>query len=382
MATPQADVGAHELALFRESAREFFRREVTPNQERWAEQHHVDRELWNKAGEAGLLLAGVPEELGGGGGTFAHEAVVIEEQGRALDTAFGQQLHSAICAHYILEYGTPEQQQRWLPGMASGEIVAAIAMTEPGAGSDLKAVRTTAVLEGDEYVIDGAKTFISNGIHAGIVITVATTDPSAGAHGISLLVVETAGAEGFSRGRVLEKLGWRGQDTVELFYEKVRVPAANLLGGVEGQGFKQLMTQLPRERLVLAVSAVSIAERILEDTVTYSKERQLFDANLFALQNTRFELAECATEVQLGRVFVDDCIRRQVEGTLDASSASMAKWWCTDMQGRVIDRCLQLHGGYGFMLEYPVCQAYADARITRIAGGANEVMKELIARSL
>lgn len=382
MALGQEVTEAHELALFRETAREFFRREVTPHEERWALQHHVDRDLWRKAGAAGLLCAGIPEELGGGGGTFAHEAVVIEEQAWALDTAFGNQVHSTICAHYIHAYGTPEQQRRWLPGMATGELVAAIAMTEPDAGSDLKAVRTTAVREDDHYVVDGTKTFISNGIHADLVITVAKTDPAAGARGISLLVVETADAPGYSRGRVLEKLGMRGQDTAELFFDQVPVPAANLLGGVEGQGFAQLMNQLPLERLVLAVSAVKGAERILHDTVAHAKERRMFGGSLFDLQNTRFELAACATDVRLGRVFLDDCVARQVAGTLDAATASMAKWWCSDMQNRVIDRCLQLHGGYGFMLEYPVAQAYADARVQRIYGGANEVMKELVARSL
>jgi acyl-CoA dehydrogenase len=373
---------AGELALFRESARAFFQREVVPHQERWAEQHHVDRELWQAAGEAGMLCAGIPEELGGGGGSFAHEAVVLEEQARALDTAFGNQVHSAICAHYVLACGTPEQQRRWLPGMGSGELVAAVAMTEPGAGSDLKAVRTTARRDGDAYVLDGTKTFISNGLHADLVIVVAKTDPAAGAHGISLFVLETADAPGFTRGRLLDKLGMRGQDTIELFFEDVRVPAENLLGGVENRGFAQLMEQLPRERLTLAVQSVATAERILEDTVAYVKEREAFGADLFALQNTRFELAECATEVRLGRTFVDDCVARIDAGTLDSATASMAKWWCSDMQGRVIDRCLQLHGGYGFMLEYPVARAYADARVTRIFGGANEVMKELIARSL
>ena len=235
MTVADAEVAALELALFRETAREFFRREVTPNEERWAQQHHVDRELWQKAGEAGLLCVGIPEDLGGGGGTFAHEAVVLEEQAWALDTAFGNQVHSSICAHYILAYGTPEQQRRWLPKMATGELVAAIAMTEPGAGSDLKAVRTTAVRDGDSYVVEGAKTFISNGVHADLVITVAKTDPAAGARGISLIVVETAAAQGYSRGAVLDKIGMRGQDTAELFYDDVRVPAENLLGGAEGK---------------------------------------------------------------------------------------------------------------------------------------------------
>jgi acyl-CoA dehydrogenase len=380
MATATID-GSGELALFRESAREFFRREVVPHQERWAREHRVDRELWEKAGAAGLLCAGIPEEAGGGGGTFAHEVVALEEQAWALDTAFGNQVHSSICAHYLLAYGTPEQQRRWLPGRTAGRLVAAVAMTEPGAGSDLKAIRTTARREGDEYVVDGAKTFISNGIHADLVITVVLTDPSAGARGISLLVVETAEAPGISRGRVLEKLGMQGQDTVELFYEGVRVPAANLLGE-EGRGFAQLMEQRPRERLVLSVAAVRAAARILHDTVIYTKGRRAFGGELFSLQHVRFELAECATEVRLGETFIEDCVRRQLDGTLDASTASMAKWWCTDMQNRVIDRCLQLHGGYGFMLEYPVARAYADARAQRIYGGANEIMKELISRSL
>lgn len=379
-AAPPAD--AAELALFRETARAFFEREVVPHRERWAAQHHVDRDLWRTAGEAGLLCAGIPEDLGGGGGSFAHEVVALEEQARALDTAFGNQVHSSICAHYLHAYGTEEQQRRWLPGMGRGELVAAVAMTEPGAGSDLKAIRTTARPDGAAYVVDGAKTFISNGLHADLVIVVARTDPDAGTRGISLLVVETADAEGFRRGRPLEKLGMQGQDTTELFFDQVRVPRENLLGGVEGRGFAQLMEQLPRERLVLAVGAVATAERILADTVAYAKERRAFGGTLHDLQNTRFELAECATDVRLGRVFVEDCVRRQLAGTLDAASASMAKWWCSDMQGRVIDRCLQLHGGYGFMLEYPVARAYADARVQRIYGGANEIMKELIARAL
>jgi acyl-CoA dehydrogenase len=370
-----------ELSMLRDLARSFFEREAVPHYERWAEQHHVDREFWRKAGEVGLLCAGIPEAYGGGGGTFAHDAVLAEELARTLDHAFGNGVHSAICAHYILNYGTEEQKQRWLPAMASGDAVCGIAMTEPGTGSDLQAVKTRAVRDGDEYVINGAKTFISNGINADLMITVAKTDPSQGARGISLLVVETD-RDGYSRGRVLEKIGMKGQDTVELFYEDVRVPAENLLGGEEGRGFVQLMQQLPQERLSIAVTAVAAMERVLELTIRYTKERTAFGRELLGFQNTRFELAECVTEARVARVFLDDCIQRHVAGELDAATASMAKWWCTETQCQVVDRCLQLHGGYGYMLEYPVARAYADARVQKIYGGTNEIMKELIARTL
>jgi len=370
-----------EMFMLRDLARSFFEREAVPHYERWAEQHHVDREFWHKAAEVGLLCASVPEQYGGGGGSFGHEAVINEAQARTLDKGFGNGVHSTICAHYILSYGTEEQKQRWLPGMASGELVCGIAMTEPGAGSDLQGIKTRAVHDGGEYVVNGAKTFISNGINADLMITVAKTGGDQGARGISLLVVETD-RPGYSRGRVLEKIGMKGQDTVELFYEDVRVPAGNLLGGVEGQGFGQLMTQLPQERLSIAVTAVAAMERVLELTVQYTKERTAFGRELLRFQNTRFELAECATEVRIARVFLDDCIQRHLAGELDAATASMAKWWTTETQCRVIDRCLQLFGGYGYMLEYPVARAYADARVQKIYGGTNEIMKELIARTL
>jgi acyl-CoA dehydrogenase len=370
-----------ELWMLRDLARSFFEREAVPHYARWAEQHHVDREFWRKAGEVGLLCASVPQAYGGGGGTFAHDAVLAEELARTLDHSFGNGVHSTICAHYILNYGTEEQKQRWLPAMASGEAVCGIAMTEPGTGSDLQAVKTRAVRDGDEYVLNGAKTFISNGINADLMITVAKTDPSQGARGISLFVVETE-APGFSRGRVLEKIGMKGQDTVELFYEDVRVGAENLLGELEGQGFVQLMQQLPQERLSIALTAVAAMERVLELTIQYTKERTAFGRELMGFQNTRFELAECVTEARVARVFLDDCIARHVAGELDAATASMAKWWCTEQQCRLIDRCLQLFGGYGYMLEYPVARAYADARVQKIYGGTNEIMKELIARTL
>jgi acyl-CoA dehydrogenase len=370
-----------EMFMLRELARAFFEREAVPHHERWAEQHHVDREFWRKAGEAGLLCASIPEQYGGGGGTFGHEVVINEEYARTLDKGFGNSVHSTTCAHYILSYGTEEQKDRWLPGMATGELVCGIAMTEPGAGSDLQGIKTRAVRQGDEYLISGAKTFISNGINADLMITVARTDADQHARGISLLVVETD-RPGYSRGRVLEKLGMKGQDTVELFYDNVRVPADNLLGGTEGQGFGQLMTQLPQERLSIAVGAVASMERVLELTVQYTKERTAFGRELIRFQNTRFELAECATEVRIARVFLDDCIRRHIACELDTATASMAKWWATETQCRVIDRCLQLFGGYGYMLEYPVARAYADARGQKIYGGTNEIMKELIARTL
>lgn len=370
-----------EIVALKEMATKFFEAELIPNQERFAEQKHVDREFWNKAGDLGLLCASIPEEYGGGGGTIAHDFALFDAQYGLGDTSFGNMVHSGLVAHYILAYGSEEQKQRWLPGMASGAIVGAIAMTEPGAGSDLKALRTSAVRDGDSYVINGAKTFISNGKHADIVIVVAKTDPSAGAKGVSLIVVETADAAGYRVGRLLDKLGMKGQDTAELFFDDVRVPASNLLGS-EGAGFGYLMKQLAHERLVVAVCAVAATEAALAVTVKYTKERNAFGAPLFEMQNTRFQLAECATLAQVSRVFVDSCIERHLRGELDGASASMAKAYTTEVQGQVVDKCLQFFGGYGYMLEYPIARMYADARVQRIYAGANEVMKELIARSL
>ncbi|MFE1229141.1 acyl-CoA dehydrogenase family protein [Streptomyces sp. NPDC059442] len=364
-----------------ELAARFFAKEVVPHLDRFDEQQRVDRELWTKAGELGLLCCSVPEEYGGGGGTLAHDIAVLGEQVRATDTGLGLIVHSGMVAHYLLAYGTEEQKHRWLPGMASGELVGAIAMTEPGAGSDLKNMSTRAVRDGDHYVVTGSKTFISNGGTADLVIVAAKTDPAAGAQGVSLLVLETAGAAGFQRGRVLKKIGMHAQDTSELFFDDVRIPVGRLLGK-EGGGFAMLMQQLAQERLLLGVVAVAAMERALAEAIAYTKERRAFGGPLFDLQHVRFELAECATLVHAARVFVDSAIERHLRGELDTATASMAKWWLTDTQCQVIDRCLQLFGGNGYMREFPIARLYADARGQKIYGGANEIMKELIARSL
>ena len=359
----------------------FFAKEVIPHLARFDAQKQVDRALWNRAGEVGLLCASIPTVYGGGGGSFAHEAAVLEAQAHAGDTAFGIGVHSGIVAHYLLAYGTEDQKRRWLPGMASGALVGAIAMTEPGAGSDLKTLSTKAIRTDDGFVLNGMKTFISNGALCDLVIVAVKTDPSAGARGVSLIVVETADAKGFSRGRTLDKLGMHGQDTAELVFEDVLVPHANLLGE-EGKGFGMLMNQLRQERLVIGLQGVAAMETALEETIRYTKSRQAFGGSLFDLQHTRFELAECATLAHAGRVFIDSCIERHLAGELDTPTASMAKWWLTELQTLVIDRCLQLFGGYGYMKEYLISRLYIDARVQKIYGGANEVMKDVIARSL
>jgi acyl-CoA dehydrogenase len=371
-----------DVEAFRDLARSFLEKECTPNEERWNEQQHVDREVWLKAGELGLLCPSIPTEYGGGGGTFALEAVMAEEQIRALTGSLGTAVHSTIVAHYILKYGTEEQRQKWLPRLATGELVGAIAMTEPGTGSDLQSVKSKAIRDGDDYVLDGSKTFISNGLLANLVIVVAKTDPENAAAGISLVVVETEEVGGFSRGRVLKKIGQHGQDTAELFFDSVRVPASNLLGEVEGQGFIQLMQQLAQERLVLAVGAVAAIETTLELTLKYTKERHAFGKPVFNFQNTKFKLAEVATTAKIGRVFIDDCIVKHLSGELDVPTASMAKWWLTQAQCDVADECLQFFGGYGYMAEYPISRLYTDARIQKIYGGTNEIMKEIISRFL
>ena len=362
--------------------RTFLEKEVVPNQARWAEQHMVDRDFWRTAGRAGLLCVSIPEEYGGGGGTFAHDAVIAAEQARVVDDAWANSVHSTIVAHYINTFGTEEQKRRWLPGMASGDLVGAIAMTEPDTGSDLQRVRTRAVRDGDDYVINGAKTFISNGTHCDVLIVVARTSDEPGGRGLSLIVAETTGLPGFERGRVLEKIGMHGQDTRELSLMDVRVPSANLLGGVEGSGFLQLMGQLPQERLIIAVGAAASAEAAVRQTVKYAKERMAFGQDLMSFQNTRFVLAECAADALAARTLVDSCISRHVAGELDAAGASLAKFWCTDIQNKVIDRCLQVFGGYGYMIEYPIARMFASARVQKIYGGTNEIMKELVARSL
>ena len=371
-----------DLDALADLARRFFEKECTPNEERWSEQQFVDREVWKKAGELGLLCLSIPEEYGGGGGTFAHEAVVIVEQMRALAPSFGGPLHSAIIAHYVASYGTEEQKKQWLPKMASGEVVAAIAMTEPGTGSDLQAVKTKAVKDGDDYLINGAKTFISNGHHADIVIVVAKTDPeSTGIDSVSLIIVETE-REGFRRGRNLRKIGQHGQDTVEMFFDNVRVPQSNLVGEAEGMGFIQLMQQLPQERLVLAVAAAASIEKSLEVTLAYTKERYAFGKPIFKFQNTQFKLAEVDTIKSIAWTFLDDCVAKHLDGELDVPTAAKAKWWLTEQQVHVADECLQLFGGYGYMEEYPIARLYADSRIQKVYGGTNEIMKMIIGRSL
>jgi acyl-CoA dehydrogenase len=362
-------------------ARSFFEREVTPHAVRFAEQHQVDKQTWLAAGEAGLLCISIPEEYGGGGGTFAHEAAVMWEQGRAGDDALGYSVHSSIVAHYLLNYGSEAQKQKWLPAMARGELVGAIAMTEPSTGSDLQRIRTTARREGEHYVVNGSKTFITNSSHAGLVLIVARTGAE-GAQGISLVVAEVDGLEGFERGRVLNKIGQHGQDTRELSFTDMRVPIENLLGDEEGQGFYQLMLQLPQERLAIAVGAVGSAEKAVELAVAYSKEREAFGKPIGHFQNTRFTLAEVSTDVLAARTFLDYCIGLHLTGRLDAATASRAKYWTTDVQCDVIDRCLQVFGGYGYMMEYPIARMYAGARVQKIYGGTNEIMKELISRTL
>jgi alkylation response protein AidB-like acyl-CoA dehydrogenase len=371
-----------ELRMLQDAAGKFFTREFLPLNEQWIKQGKVDRDAWNKAGEAGLLCTDVPVAYGGGGGDYRHETVVMEEMLGVGITGFGNQVHSTIVAPYILNYGNEEQKQRWLPKMATGELVGAIAMTEPNTGSDLQSVRTTALRDGDEYVINGSKTYITNGQLADLVIVVVKTDPDLGAKGISLIVVETADSPGFERGRNLKKLGQKSADTSELFFADCRVPLANRLGDDEGTGFVQLMQQLPQERLSIAQAAVVQAEHAIEITLEFVKERKAFGQRVLDFQNTRFKLAECKTEAFIGRTFVDQCLVRHLNKELDAATASMAKYWCTQKQCEIIDECLQLHGGAGYMDEYEISRMYADARVQKIYGGTNEIMKELIGRTL
>jgi acyl-CoA dehydrogenase len=370
-----------ELEGFRDAVRRFVGHEVEPHQQRWREQQHVDREVWQQAGEMGLLLADIPEEYGGSGGSFAHQCVVFEELCYAGDTAFGLHVH-AIVAHYLLNQGTEEQKRIYLPKLASGEMIAAIAMSEPGAGSDLKGIRTTGVRTDDGYRLNGSKTFISNGYMADLILVVARTDPAGGSKGISLMLLETRDNPGFRVGRILEKVGQKGQDTCELFFDDAHVPLANVLGGEEGRGFAQLMTELPYERTIVGVCGVASIERAIRLTVEHAKERKAFGQALIEMQNTRFVLAEARTEAFVARVFVDRCIEDLIAGRMDTVRASMAKYWITDLQCKIVDQCVQLFGGYGYMLEYPIAQMYVDARVQRIYGGANEIMKEIIARSL
>ena len=375
-----------EHRMLQDSVSRFFRERWVPQAAAWREAGCMPRETWTEAGAQGLLCLSTPDAYGGGGGDFGHDAVVIMEAARANLSGYGGGLHSAIVAPYLFHCGTEEQRQRLLPRMARGELVSAIAMTEPGTGSDLQGVRTWARRDGDDYVLSGAKTFITNGQNANLVVVVCKTDREAAAKGISLLLVETDGVEGegpgkgFRRGRNLDKVGLKAQDTSELFFDEVRVPVANLLGGAEGKGFFQLMEQLPQERLIIALQGVAAMERALAETLRYVKERKAFGRTLWEFQNTRFKLAEVQSTVLATRAFVDACMVAHLKGELDAARAALAKSWVSEQQGRVMDECLQLFGGYGYMMDYPIAELYVDARVQRIYGGTNEIMKELAAR--
>jgi acyl-CoA dehydrogenase len=379
---PKPVWAADDVSMLYDMATRFLSEEIAPHYDEYEKNEIVDRGAWEKAGAAGLLCASMPEEYGGSGGTYAHESVIAEALGHVGVDGFGIALHNSIVAPYILHYGSEEQKKKWLPKMATGELIGAIAMTEPGAGSDLQNVKTRAEKDGNHYLINGSKTFITNGQNANLVIIVAKTDPTKGAKGTSLIVVETDEVEGFERGRNLDKIGLKANDTSELFFNNVRVPTANLLGHEEGQGFVQLMQQLPQERLLIAGQAIGMIERALAVTIDYVKERKAFGKAVVEFQNTQFKLAELKTEATIGRVFYNDCVKRHLNGGLDPVTASMAKYWLTDLQCKIVDECLQLHGGYGYMNEYPIARMYRDARVQRIYGGTNEIMKVLIARNL
>jgi acyl-CoA dehydrogenase len=366
--------------IFQQSVCRFLKERWVPRAAEWRHAGIIGREAWREAAEQGLLCAAIPSEYGGGGGDFGHDAIIILEQARANLNSFGGAMHSAIVAPYILEYGTIEQKRRWLPRMAASELIGALAMTEPGTGSDVQAIRTTAIRDGHDYVLNGQKTFITNGENANLVIVACKTDTDSSAQGISLLALETDGREGFQRGPKLDKIGMKAQDTCELFFNDVRVPAENLLGDAEGMGFAQLMQQLPQERLIVAVGGIGAMERALADTVAYTKERKAFGKTIWQFQNTRFKLAEVQASVLATRAFVDACIEAHLQGKLGVDRAALAKCWVSDLQCKVIDECLQLHGGYGYMSEYAIAELYVDARVQRIYGGTNEIMKELASR--
>ena len=371
---------SEEHDQFRDSVRRFMEQEVVPHHDAWEEQGYVDRSVWLKAGANGFLCPTMPEEYGGTGVDKLFSVVIFEEQFRVNATGLGFGLHSEIVAPYLLHYGNDHIKQTYLPRMATGEMIGAIAMSEPAAGSDLQGVRATAVKRGDHYLLNGSKTFITNGWHCDLVVVVAKTDPALGAKGISLLVVDTT-MPGFTKGKRLKKVGMKAQDTSELFFDNVKVPVENLLGA-EGSGFASLMQELPWERMQIAITSIASAEAALEWTLAHTRERKAFGQELIKFQNTRFTLAELATEVQIGRVFVDRCIELLMKDRLDTATASMAKCWCTELQFKVLDACVQLFGGYGYMWEYPIARAWADSRVQRIYGGTNEIMKEVISRSL
>ena len=389
MTTPQEVLNSptpswhdEDYAMVREMAGRFMESEIAPNYEQYEKNEIVPRSQWELAGANGLLCASVGEEYGGAGGTYAHEAAIIEAIAHNGVDGFGIALHSAIVAPYISDFGTEEQKKRWLPGLVSGELIGAIAMTEPGAGSDLQGVKTSAVKDGNQYRINGSKTFITNGQNANLIIVVAKTDPAEGAKGTSLMIVETDEVEGFERGRNLDKIGYKANDTSELFFNDVKIPTSNLLGHEEGKGFFQLMNQLPQERLIIANQAMGSIELALSLTLEYVKERKAFGKTILDFQNTQFKLAELKSEATMAKAFVNQCVEQHLQGKLDTATASMAKYLLSDLQGKVMDECLQLFGGYGFMNEYPIARLYRDARVQRIYGGTNEIMKVLISRTL
>ena len=370
-----------EHKLFTESVQKFYNDEMKPNIEDWVDNGVVSKSFWEKAGHAGIMSGSVLEEHGGVGGDMGFDSITVYEQAKTGDSSWGYGIQS-IVIHYLNEYGTDEQKNEWLPKLIEGKSIASLAMTEPGAGSDLQAIKTIARKDGNQYTLNGSKIFITNGGSADLIIVAAKTDQSAGAKGISLILLDTNNVEGFSRGKPLKKLGLKGNDTAELFFDNVKVPLTNLIGKEEGQGFYQMMNQLPWERLLIGITALGAIDFAIQETIKYVQERKAFNRRIMDLQNTRFKLAESKTKAEVLRSFINDCIARLIKGKLDAATASMAKYWGSQIQNEIMDECLQLHGGYGYILDYPISRMYADARVQKIYGGSNEIMKELIARSI